>query len=208
MKRITIQVGSYEVNCSLLCEGGNAWIVDPGAEGERIVRTLRSAALSPKAILLTHAHFDHIGAIPFLQREYPDLPVALHANDVPMLGHPFNANPPDYPQIGVPRNIVAIDPSAPAERSPLPPGVSAIETPGHTPGGLCYYIESIGTVLTGDTLFAGSAGRTDFPGGSMTQLMRSLATLCELPGATVAVPGHGPETTIAAEKADNPYLAT
>ena len=84
--------------------------------------------------------------------------------------------------------------------------MAVIPTPGHTPGGVCYHFPADKLLLSGDTLFAGSAGRTDFPGGSMNKLMASLKTLAELPDDTLVIPGHGPHTTIAAEKATNPFL--
>ena len=89
MERLTIQVGTFEVNCSILSEDGKAWIVDPGNEGERIVDLLAQKGLEPAAILLTHAHFDHIGAIPGLLEKFPDLPVYVHEKDAPMFGASF-----------------------------------------------------------------------------------------------------------------------
>jgi glyoxylase-like metal-dependent hydrolase (beta-lactamase superfamily II) len=86
------------------------------------------------------------------------------------------------------------------------PGCEIIETPGHTPGGVCYYFPAEKLLLAGDTLFAGSVGRTDLPGGDMATLMRSLKKLTDLPGDTLVIPGHGMHTTISAEKASNPFL--
>lgn len=105
MERLTIEVGSYEVNCSILSDVGQAWIVDPGSEGERIVGLLAKKGLVPAAILLTHAHFDHISGIPALQKAFPELPVYVHPGDVPMFGHPFNQMGGEYASIGVPANV-------------------------------------------------------------------------------------------------------
>ncbi len=197
MERLTIQVGGYEVNCSILSKDGKAWIVDPGQEGARIARLLAEKGLEPEAILLTHAHFDHITGIAELQRLFPELPVYVHPKDVVMFGHPFNQSPGEYDSIGVPKNI---------RDTALLEDIKVIHTPGHTPGGVCYYISENDLLLSGDTLFAGSIGRTDFPGGSMTQMMESLKKLMELPESTIVIPGHGSHTTIGREKTSNPYI--
>ena len=201
MERLTIQVGPYEVNCTLLADAGRAWIVDPGHEAGRIIGLLADRGLEPAAILLTHAHFDHVGGVPGLQKAFPDLPVYVHPSDRAVLSHPMNQLPPDYPAVGLPRNLA--DATSLSER-----GVRVIETPGHTPGGVCYYFADEKLLLSGDTLFAGSIGRTDLPGGDMTALMKSLKSLAALPDDTLVIPGHGPHTTIAGERRDNPFLRT
>lgn len=195
MRRQTIKVGTFEVNCSILVDGETAYLVDPGAEAERIVGVLADLALAPAAILLTHAHFDHIGAIPALQQRFPGLPVVVSAADREVITHPMNQYPPDYPPIELPKNLKsAID------------GFQIIETPGHTPGGVCYYLPDDRLLLSGDTLFCGSFGRTDLPGGDYDTLVGSLAKLARLPPDTLVVPGHGPETTIARELGEGGVL--
>ena len=195
MRRQTIEVGTFGVNCSVLVDGDRAYVVDPGAEAERIVGMLADLALAPTAILLTHAHFDHIGAVPDLQRRYPGLPVVVGDADRAVITHPMNQYPPDYPPIGLPKNL----------KSGIE-GFQIIETPGHTPGGVCYYLPEDRLLLSGDTLFCGSFGRTDLPGGDYDAIVGSLAELAKLPPDTLVIPGHGPETTIARELGEGGVL--
>ena len=198
--RKTVAVGLYEVNCSILDIGGEAWIVDPGSEAERIVELCRKANLEPKAVLLTHAHFDHVGGIPHLAAAFPEMPIYIGKNDMKVIDHPMNQMPPDYPPIKKPTNLkdaLTLDALG---------GIKVLDTPGHTPGGVCYHFVDDKILFSGDTLFAGSVGRTDMPGGDMSLLMHSLRLLSELPDDTLVVPGHGPATTIGREKAENPFL--
>ena len=197
MKFKTVTVGLYEVNCTLAIDGLDAWVVDPGADEEAIVKAAEAEGAKIAGVLLTHAHFDHIGAIPGIKARFPDAPVYVHPSDEVMFGHPFNRLPPEYPSFPKPAGVVD------ARKFPL---AEVIETPGHTPGGVCYYFKEDGVLLSGDTLFAGSVGRTDFPGGSMTTLVESLKKLKALPDLTKVIPGHGPSTTIGEEKGSNPYL--
>lgn len=189
--RETFEVGLYAVNCTILKFGEKAYVVDPGSESTFIAAQLKKMNLEPVAILLTHAHFDHIGAVNELERRYPGIPVYLGEKDFPVLTHPFNQLPPDYPPIAKPEHLKSA-----AELE----GVTVIDTPGHTPGGVSYYFPKEKLLLSGDTLFAGSYGRTDFPGGDMGTLRASLKKLYQLPDETVVIPGHGRFTTIGDEK--------
>ena len=197
----TIPVGSYCVNCLILWQGTDALIVDPGQDADLIVSFLSEHGLAPQAILFTHGHFDHIGGLPGLLAKYPDLPVYAHPSDGPMFGHPMNQMPPEYPCVAKPANLRDIR-EAPAAF----PGFAfqVLETPGHTPGSVCLKFGDL--LLSGDTLFAGSCGRTDFPGGSMAAMRQSLAALAQLPAETDVIPGHGPVTTIGTEVATNPFM--
>jgi glyoxylase-like metal-dependent hydrolase (beta-lactamase superfamily II) len=205
MKRTTISTGTFEVNCSILTNGADAMVVDPGGEPERIIAIMRKEGASLKAILLTHAHFDHIGAVNKLLEEHPDTPVYIGENDMPVVSHPFNQLPPDYPPCAPFPNM------RPASEAP---GIEAIPTPGHTPGGVCYFIRDFAPetntphlLLSGDTLFAGSIGRTDNQWADYDALMSGIFTkLMELDGDITVIPGHGPETTIATERTTNPFL--
>ncbi|MBQ9741559.1 MAG: MBL fold metallo-hydrolase [Kiritimatiellae bacterium] len=196
-----IPVGAYEANCVILWVGEDALVLDPGQDSELLLAFLSGRNLRLRAILLTHGHFDHVNGIPGILEKNPDVPVYAHPSDWVMFGHPMNRNPPDYPGVGTPvnlhdiRDIVKDFPSF---------GFEVLETPGHTPGSVCVKTGTL--LLSGDTLFAGSCGRTDFPGGSMADMRRSLASLAKLPPETEVVPGHGPSTTIAREVASNPFI--
>lgn len=200
MQRYTIQVGSFEVNCSLVEIGGRALIIDPGQDPERIIAALEQKEWEPDAILLTHGHFDHINGIPGILARFPDLPVFVSAEDSKVMSSPLNALPPEYRPVeaGKMRKL---------EVEKLEGwGIKVIPTPGHTPGGVCYYFHKENTLFSGDTLFAGSVGRTDLPGGDMATLMHSLDSLRKLPENTLVIPGHGMTTTIKRELASNPFL--
>ncbi len=206
MERRIMPLGAIGANCVILWEDpAAAWIVDPGAEPEAICAFLDEKGLTPALVLFTHGHFDHIGAIDGLLARYPKLPVHVGPGDVPMIGHPQNAWPPDYEAVKKPATLVAdlVDGASLAAG-----GLTAqvIATPGHTPGGACFLFAEQKLLLTGDTLFAGSCGRTDFPGGDVRQLNASLRRLAALDPELTVVPGHGEPTTIAREVATNPFL--
>ena len=196
-----IPVGAYEANCVILWIGEDALVLDPGQDSELLLAFLSGRSLRLRAILLTHGHFDHVNGIPGILEKNPGVPVYAHPSDWVMFGHPMNRNPPEYPGVDKPANlhdIRDIVKDFPAF------GFEVLETPGHTPGSVCVKIGSL--MLSGDTLFAGSCGRTDFPGGSMADMRKSLAYLAKQPPETEVVPGHGPSTTIAREVASNPFM--
>lgn len=206
MDRKIMPLGAIGANCVILWEDtAAAWIVDPGAESESINAFLEKKGLTPALVLLTHGHFDHIGALDGLLARHPGLPVHVGPGDVPMIGHPQNAWPPDYEAVKKPASLVADL----VDGATLTAGgltMHVIATPGHTPGGACFLFAGQKLLLTGDTLFEGSCGRTDFPGGNQRQLNESLRRLAGLDPELTVVPGHGSITTIAREVATNPFL--
>ncbi len=203
----SIPTGPLGENCYLLWEKTNAWIIDPGSDPEEIIAELHARELTPVAILLTHGHFDHLGALDAMLKEYPTLPVIMRQEEVEWaFSHPMNQYPPFYMHQHLPKTLQV------AGDTLTLGGIEArlIATPGHTLGGQCILIEkNVESPLcfTGDTLFQGSVGRTDLPGGSFPQLNASLKNLMALlPSDTTLLPGHGPATTVAIELRSNPYL--
>lgn len=193
----TIPVGILRVNCYLVHAEGAAetLVIDPGDEYDVIATALDAKGLSPVGILLTHAHVDHIRAVGALADRY-DVPVWCHAGDRALYADPANALDPWVP--------AATDlPAITAGDVPGLPGVACtvIHTPGHTPGGVCYYFADDKLLFSGDTLFQGTYGRTDFPGGSAPQLFASIRNkLFTLPDDVRVLPGHMAPTTIGQEK--------
>lgn len=193
-----IRVGMLETNCYMVYdeEIKEAIITDPGDNGDFIIECIEERGVTPVAILLTHGHGDHIFAIPALREKY-DLPVYVHELDEPMLENGrFNLS-----SYSIPLEEKDIRLKGGEELTIGGMRIKVLFTPGHTPGGVCYYFEDAGFVLSGDTMFYRSWGRTDFPGGSEQDLMRSLLKLMEeLPPETIVYPGHEMATKIADER--------
>ena len=201
-----------EENCYILWDEATleAAIVDCGAwkkqEEDQIASFIRDEKLTLKMVLQTHTHFDHIFGIPFLFSTYGLRP-RFHAADESV----YYAMPEMAAQFGI-----SIPEPLPRPDSYLTDGetisigttsIQVLHTPGHSPGGVCFYIESEHLLLSGDTLFQGSMGRTDLPGGNMQQEIQSLRQkLMVLPPETIVLPGHGPSTTIGNEARYNPYI--
>ena len=200
-----IEVGPAASNCYLLWgEAQEALVVDPGAEGPQIVDVLRRHELKVAAYTLTHAHIDHIGALAEVVRIFP-APVGMHPSDLRFAFTSRNTLPPFYP---TPAEAVDIAREYAEGQEWTDGGLAyrVLHTPGHSPGGVCFYFEAEKVLVGGDCLFAGSIGRTDLPGGDTGVLMESLRRLAGLPADTRVLPGHGPQTTIGEEKRTNPFL--
>ena len=195
-----IPVGALAVNCYLIFQEKSKLllIVDPGDDADLIISAAKSFAYEKAAILLTHAHVDHIGAVPEINKVLNCEFVYLAAGDTELYKSPENHILPYLPPVAdLPKTTAVWG----------VPGVKLLLTPGHSKGGSCFYFADEKFVISGDTLFAGSVGRTDLPGGSFAELEKSIRKeLLTLPDDTVVYPGHGPRTTIGEEKRSNPYL--
>ena len=191
MNITVLPLGQLQANCYVVAEGGVCAVIDPGAQGVQLASWLKENKIRPEAVLLTHGHFDHVGGVEALVREF-GMDVYLHAGDTTMTGELAQ---------GLYWNKTY------AEGDTIRVGdltFRVLHTPGHTPGSVCLISEN--TLFSGDTLFAGSCGRTDFPGGSWERMMASLRRLADLKENYTVLSGHGGETTLAAERAGNPYM--
>lgn len=201
----TIVVGAFDVNCFILdLDSRSAVIIDPGSDADRISAFIKDSKLVPSAYLLTHGHFDHITGLKALYDEFP-APVAIHENDASWAFTPNNQMLPYYTAPDSPKQIDIL--LGKSQSIPdLGTQCNVLYTPGHTPGSVCFYFPEHAILFTGDTLFAGSAGRTDLPGGSSRALKNSLTSLKLLPEETRVFPGHGPASTIGHEKRTNYFM--
>lgn len=202
-----VPLGPLQTNAYLYAkENGDCIIFDPGEEAQKLIGIIREKGWKPVAILLTHAHFDHIGAVDPI-REHYHIPVYIHQKEADWLMSP-ELNGSHYFQMG-PIAARAADELITEEGKLEVFGFTfeVLHTPGHSPGSVSYYDKEEKLVFSGDALFRGSIGRTDLPGGSHAQLLASIQQkLMKLPPATLCLSGHGPETIIEDEMADNPFL--
>ncbi len=205
MQTDRIITGSIQTNCYIVTseKSSRCFIIDPGDSADKIDAFLRERKLTPAAVLLTHGHFDHILGLQELKTKY-HVPVCAMAAEQALLedaalncsaevGRAFAFSPDRCLQDG---EKITLDDIC----------LQVIATPGHTAGSCCFYEETQQLLFTGDTLFFRSIGRTDFPTGNFDTIMASLEKLKSLPEDTRCLCGHGPETTIRSEKANNPYL--
>ncbi len=206
-------LGDWQTNCYVVHVDGAAasdahacWIIDAGFAPEAMLEYIAARRLEPRAVLLTHAHVDHIAGLAEIHKAYPPAPILIHRDEAAFLTDPqLNLSAwLDEPIV------------APAATGFLKPGETialagfAFEirhTPGHSPGGVTLYNEAAGVAIVGDALFAGSIGRTDFPTSDHATLIRAIhEQLMSLPDTVRILPGHGPETTIGRERRANPFL--
>lgn len=207
MIRNTFPVGPLGCNCTVLGDNRTheALVIDPGAEITRILATLATHELTLRHILVTHAHIDHIAGALALKAA-TGAPITYNQADLPLVAiMDQQAN-----WLNIPTPKVAPPDHSPADNEILPAGdlhPQILYTPGHTEGSLSVYLPDQHLLLAGDTLFAGSIGRTDLPGGNTGKLLASIRTrLLTLPDNTEVIPGHGPATTIGTERRTNPFL--
>ncbi len=199
----TVAVGELGTNCYIASNtAGDAAVIDPGADAARIREALDRAGLTLRAVLLTHAHFDHIGAVDALI-DGQDIPVYCHKDDIPALTDgAVNLSAWFDAPSGVRAAATAITEGDTVTVADMV--FTVLHTPGHTVGSVCYQHGDI--LFAGDTLFCESVGRTDFPGGDTATLLASLRRLLALAPTTTVYPGHDAATTVAHERQYNPYV--
>lgn len=206
MKIVKLVVGPMASNCYIAWDEDtkDAVVIDPGFEDHRIMETVKKHQLKVGKILLTHGHFDHIGGLESVRQE-TGAPVYIYADDADTLtsdGKNLST------MVG---GSMCFDPAEillkDGDKVALSPNIklTTIHTPGHTIGSCCFVGEDV--IFSGDTLFEGSIGRTDFPGGSYEEMMKSLSQLMTYDDDMKVLPGHGEETSIAYERARNPFIA-
>ena len=202
-----LRVGPLQCNCSVIGDetSHEAMVIDPGDDVHEVLDLIRKHNLQVKQIVITHAHIDHVGGAMKL-RTATGAPILLNQNDYALL----KMLDAQAAWIGMPSpGKVDIDRSVTTGETVSAGSLTAdiLHTPGHTEGSICLYFAADKKLIAGDTLFAGSIGRTDLPGGSMQKILHSLHhTVLALPDETLVVPGHGPLTTIGEERESNPFL--
>lgn len=201
-----IPTGPFQQNCILVCnDQKQALVCDPGYDPDRIVSRLKTLELEVNGYIITHAHADHINALADLHKVRP-APVIIHSLDLQWAFSEFNQIAPYYPAPREPVNAAYL--ALEKQRDWQWNGFSfqCIETPGHSPGSCCLLFADTHVMLSGDTLFRGSCGRTDLPGGDPRQMRLSLNKLKQLPDDVRVYPGHGPDTTIGIERRTNYHM--
>lgn len=203
-----MELGPVQTNCYIISNDAKECLIfDPGEESSRIIGFLKKKELKPVAVLLTHAHFDHIGAVDDLRDAY-GVPVYLHRLEKDWLGKP-NLNGsgkyPGLPDYRMRDADILLDKEKTLEIGSF--AMDIFHTPGHSPGSVSFIFKGEGFAIVGDTLFKGSIGRTDLVDGSEKKLLQSIQeSLLSLPAQMVLFPGHGPDTTPEDEMDGNPFL--
>ncbi|HEU5336942.1 MAG TPA: MBL fold metallo-hydrolase [Terriglobales bacterium] len=203
-----IPVGPLQCNCSVIGDEGTrqAMVIDPGDDVQNVLALVKRHGLTVKQIVVTHAHIDHVGGAMKL-RQLTGAPILLNQNDYALLKM-LDAQAA-WVGMASPGSVEIDQPLAEGDK--VHAGsleATVLHTPGHTEGSVCLYFPAQQKLIAGDTLFAGSIGRTDLPGGSLDKIMKSLyQRVLALPDETIVVPGHGPLTTIGEERESNPFLA-
>ncbi len=194
-----MRVGQIGTNCYLLedPEAKTCVVVDPGDQPDDIDQEIRKAGLSLTMILITHGHFDHVLGVPGLLKKWPGTPVYVHEKEVNWTGAGDQ-----YMLLGPVENIHTVKDGDTIDFGGTP--IEVLHTPGHSPGSVTYRVGDV--LFCGDTLFAGSCGRTDFTGGSYGQILQSLKRLVSLEGNLRVCPGHESMTSLDAERAGNPFV--
>ena len=202
-----IRVSVFSTNCYLVKneETGEGFLIDPGDYAEKIIDVIKEKEVKLTAIYLTHGHLDHMMAAERIKAEF-DVPVYCHEAELAVLADPVQNLTGRFMRSGyVFTDAIGLKDGAEFVAAGLP--VRLIHTPGHTPGGCCYYLWKDGYLFSGDTLFFRSIGNTEFPGGSMGTLARSIREkLYVLPEETRVYAGHGESTDIGSEKCENPFV--
>ncbi|MEQ6387917.1 MBL fold metallo-hydrolase [Bacillaceae bacterium S4-13-58] len=200
-------LGSLGTNAYILFEGKEALIIDPGGESAEIVSFLKENELNPIAILLTHAHFDHIGGIDFFRNHFQQLPVYLHEEEKEWL-QDSSLNGSKW--FGLGDITTQRGPDFLMHEDKYKIGnfqFQVLHTPGHSPGSVSFVFEEATMIIGGDLLFQGGIGRTDLPGGDFDQLLKSIKEKIFLyPDPFDIYPGHGPKTSVWFEKSTNPFI--
>ena len=205
----TFILGAYETNCYCLRVDESAKdciIIDTGFDADDFVNSLEESNMNPLALILTHGHIDHIAGVNAMREKFPEMKVYIHKLDANMLDEPKSnlSIMSGFSYVTEPAEVILED-NQTIELAGVK--LEVLHTPGHTPGGISLYSKEQNVVFVGDALFAGSVGRTDFPGGRMSQLIKGIKEkLLTLPEETKVYPGHGPDTTIGHEKMYNQYL--
>ena len=200
-----IPVGMLESNCYILNDGGVLALIDCGIFTRAVREAIAEQGGDLRYILLTHGHFDHIQGVAKAKEAYPAAQVCIGEADAPYLTGEMDSLPgrPSFHKSPIAPDLLLKDGDV------LPLGDSTLrvnETPGHTPGGVCFYAEKERLLFTGDTLFFEEVGRADLPGGDWAVLQESVRRLYELPGACAVLPGHYRASTLEHERRNNPYV--